>query len=97
MAENADIVRIATDVVSANTAPKGVSSVTATSSSSSTGEDILRIVVVLAPEAAGKLQGDAPLNILVQLQDRLQQVGETRFPIVDYATPDELTAASGDR
>lgn len=97
MAENAVIVSIATDVVSANTAPKSVRSVTATNSSSSTGEDVLRIVVELAPEAAGKLQGDAPLNILVQLQDRLQQMGETRFPIIDYATTDELTATSGDR
>jgi hypothetical protein len=35
------------------------------------------------------------LDTLVQIQDRLREAGEERFPIVEYATEEEL-AESGD-
>jgi hypothetical protein len=53
----------------------------------------LRISIELSPEAARMLNGSVPLDILMQLQDRLSKSGETRFPIIDYATTDELAAA----
>lgn len=96
MIEHADIARIATEVVNANTAPQSVRSVMARSSTGWTGEDVLRISIELAPAAADKLRGDTPFNILVQLQDRLQEAGETRFAIINYATTDELAAAGDD-
>lgn len=92
MSEILDIERIAREVVTANTAPDSVQSVTASSSSGWTGEDTLRISIVVAPKAAAELQGEAPLKILVQLQDRLQQAGDDRFPIIDYATTDEINS-----
>jgi hypothetical protein len=91
-----DIVKITTEIVNANTAPQSVVSVTAKSSSGSLGEDVLRISVQLVPKAADMLRNDVPLNILFQLQDRLFKAGEERFPVLDYATPDEIATPSGD-
>ncbi len=96
MSEAPDIVRITTEVVNANTSPQSVQSVTATSSADSTGEQALRISIVLSSKAANILQGEIPLNILVQLRDRLEAAGENRFPIIDYATTEELAASRGD-
>jgi hypothetical protein len=55
------------------------------------GEDAIRITVVLAPDAIKRLaKKDAPLNALVRLRERLSQMGESRIPIVEYATEAEL-------
>jgi hypothetical protein len=96
MSELADVVDITTEVVDANTAPSAVRSVHAKPSLGSTGDEILRISVELSPEAAEMLRGTVPLDILVQLHDRLWEKGETRFPLIDYATTDELAAAGDD-
>jgi hypothetical protein len=36
------------------------------------------------------MDGEAVLNTLVQIVDRLQQAGDERFPIIEYATEEEL-------
>jgi hypothetical protein len=95
MSELADVERITTEVVDAHTAPSAVRAVRVKPSVDSTGDDILRISIELSPEAAEMLRGTVPLDILVQLHDRLWEAGETRFPLIDYATTDEL-AATGD-
>jgi hypothetical protein len=61
----------------------------------SEGHEALRITIVIKPGAASKIGGDAALDTLVQIQDRLRREGEERFPIVEYATPKELSE-SGD-
>jgi hypothetical protein len=48
---------------------------------------------VLAPDVAKKLKGDAVLDTLVEIQDRLRAAGEDRFPILEYGTEDELFAS----
>jgi len=54
----------------------------------------LRITIVIPQGAAARLKGDAVLDTLVDIQNRLRNAGEERFPIVEYATEEEL--ASGD-
>jgi hypothetical protein len=56
----------------------------------SEGQDAIRITIVIEPGAAAKPDGDAVLDTLVEIQDRLRDAGEERFPIVEYATEAEL-------
>jgi hypothetical protein len=56
----------------------------------SQGDEALRITVVIKPEAVEKLKGDPVLDFLLGIHHRLQEAGEERFPIVEYATPEEL-------
>jgi hypothetical protein len=96
MSELADVEQITAEVVDAHTAPSAVRSVRAKRSVDSIGDEILRISIELSSEAAQMLRGTVPLDILVQLHDRLWEKGETRFPLIDYATTDELAAESDD-
>jgi hypothetical protein len=56
----------------------------------SQGDAALRITIVLRPNVAMRLTGDAVLDTLVQIQRRLSQEGEERFPLIEYATREEL-------
>lgn len=56
----------------------------------SEGREALRVTIVIQPGAMSRLKGDAVLDTLVEIQDRLREVGEERFAIVEYATKDEL-------
>jgi hypothetical protein len=84
------ISQIVTHVVEANTAPKGVQRVIAEPASTSEGEEALRITVVLTPEAVTQLASGHPLDVLVQISDQLRGAGDQRFPILKYATEEEL-------
>lgn len=59
--------------------------------SDSRGEDALRVTIVIKPGAADRITGDAALDTLVGIQDALQDAGEERFAIIEYATEQELT------
>jgi hypothetical protein len=59
------------------------------------GHDALRITIVITPEAIPTIDGDALLDNLLNIHDRLKQAGEERTPMVGYATEEEL-ADSGD-
>ena len=61
----------------------------------SEGKDAVRITIIIAPSAVRRLHGEAVLQTLVEIRNRLDAEGESRFPIVEYATQEEL-AASGD-
>ena len=89
------IVKIAKDVATANLKSSSVSNVVSEPATDSTGRDAVRITIILKPGAAAKIDGDAALDTLVQIQDRLRKAGEERFPIVEYATKEELEE-SGD-
>jgi hypothetical protein len=54
------------------------------------GRDALKIMVVVAPNAAQRLANGAVLDALVQLRQRLREMGEDRTPIVEYATEADL-------
>lgn len=96
MAENAEIERIAQDVVNANTVTNAVVSVHSRPSVDWTGDPIIRISIVVRPEAEAALTGETPLNILTRISDQLMGVGEERFPIIDYATTADMEAADDD-
>jgi hypothetical protein len=56
----------------------------------SQGEEALKIVVVIAPNAIKKFAGGASLNALVRLREWLNEIGDSRIPLVEYATETEL-------
>lgn len=56
----------------------------------SRGQGALKITVVLAPGAAKKLANGAVLDALVKLRERLSDMREDRFPIIEYVTQAEL-------
>src|ERR1700682_4582304 len=89
------IIEIANNVATANLTSSSVSNIVSDSAIDSEGREALRITIVIKPGAATRIRGDAALDILVQIQDQLREAGEERFPIVEYATQEELEE-SGD-
>ncbi|MBI3705385.1 MAG: hypothetical protein HY244_16430 [Rhizobiales bacterium] len=85
--------QIVSDVATHNLGAKAVKWTDSQSTTDSEGQAALRITIVLAPDVAKKLKGDAVLNTLVEVQDRLREAGEERFPILEYGTEDELFAS----
>jgi hypothetical protein len=90
MLDQKKIDQIASEVATANLTPQVVRSVRSSSTADSEGRDALRIMIVIEPDAVARVSGDAVVDTLVQLQDRLRQEGEDRLPIVEYATEEEL-------
>lgn len=90
MLDTDQISQIVTRIVEANTAPRSVRRVMAEPASTSEGEDALRITIVLTPEAVAQLASGHPLDVLVQTSDQLRSAGDQRFPILKYATEEEL-------
>lgn len=78
------------EVATANLPPQTVLSVFSEATTDSEGEEAIRITIVIAPEGAASITGNAALDTLVQIQRRFSQEGEERFPIIEYATEDEL-------
>ena len=90
MLDYAQISKIAGAAARSHLETKSVATVSAESAVDSEGHDALLIIIVLKPGAATELSGDAVLDTLVDIQERLQRAGEHRFPIIDYAAEDEL-------
>jgi hypothetical protein len=84
------IVEIASDIAKANLTSSSFSSIISEPTVDSEGRDALKITIVIYPGATAKIKGDAALDTLVQIQHRLREAGEERFPIVEYATKEEL-------
>jgi RecB family exonuclease len=92
MLDEKQIKKIAREVAAANLASSNISSVTSSSAIDSEGHDALRITIVIKPGAELKIKGDATLDTLVGIKDRLRREGEERLAIVEYATKEELEA-----
>ena len=90
MLENNKVSEIAREVATANLTPKSVQNILTEPATDSEGHEALRITIVIKPGMALKLKGDAVLDTLVDIQRKLLEAGEERFPIVGYATEDEL-------
>jgi hypothetical protein len=90
MLEIPKIAEIVEKVARSNLKPDVVEEVLAKPGVDSEGHDALMITIVIKPDTAAKLDGDALLDTLVQIQDRLYEAGEERFGIVEYATKAEL-------
>ncbi len=56
----------------------------------SEGKDAMRITIVITPEAVTRIKGDALLDNLLEIHNRLSEAGEDRTPMVGYATEEEL-------
>jgi hypothetical protein len=56
----------------------------------SDGEAAVRITLVLTPESADAITGEEGLKLLVAIRQALSREGEDRFPIVEYATADDV-------
>jgi hypothetical protein len=93
MLDEQKILTIARQVATANLTSASVINVISEPTIDSEGHEALRITIVIPPGAAASLGGDAALDTLTQIQDRLQTAGEDRFPIVEYATEDELQSS----
>ncbi|HLH87868.1 MAG TPA: hypothetical protein VKX28_05365 [Xanthobacteraceae bacterium] len=93
MLDQDKIVSIATKVATANLSHAHVTSVSSEPTIDSAGHEALRIMIVLAPESPTAISGDKVLDTLVQIQRNLHTAGESRFPIVEFATEAELADA----
>jgi hypothetical protein len=86
------IQKIAQEVAGAKLASANISSVSSSTAIDSEGNEALRITIVIKPGSESKIKGDATLDTLVGIQNRLRREGEERFAIVEYATKEELEA-----
>jgi hypothetical protein len=85
-----EVSQVATDIAKANLGPQNVLWVDSEPSTDLDGNDAWRVTIVLPAGVADKLNGDAVLDTLVQIQHRLQEAGDDRFAFVHYATEAEL-------
>jgi hypothetical protein len=60
----------------------------------SLGREALKIIVVIAPNSVQRIK-DTVLDALVSLHQRLDEMGDSRAPIVEYATEAELAENAG--
>jgi hypothetical protein len=97
MLKERDINRIVQQVASATlssteTLP-AVAHVQSESTIDSQGDPALKITIVLTAGSTESIQGKDILKTLDQLQQRLQEAGEERFPIVEFETMGEAPDA----
>ena len=92
MLDEKRIRKIAQEVASSNLASTNISSVSSSAAIDSEGHEALRITIVIEAGSESRINGDAALDTLVGIQDRLRSEGEERFAIVEYATNEELSA-----
>jgi hypothetical protein len=90
MLNNQKILEITKDVAHTRVNDGNLERVVIEPATDSEGHEALRITLVVNPEAARKLTGDEALDLLVGIQQKLRAEGEERFPIVEYATEQEL-------
>jgi hypothetical protein len=95
MLDDKRIAQIAAEVATTNLSQQNFTSIVSSSSTDSTGQGALRITIIIPPGAEKRIEGNATLSTLVEMQDRLRREGEDRFPIIEYSTEREL-AESGD-
>jgi hypothetical protein len=82
--------RLIQQAAAAELGDKNVVRVDYESTTDSQGRAAIEITVVIAPGALNKIKGEASLNALVRLQERLREMREERTPIIQFATQDEL-------
>lgn len=90
MLDERKVVEIARRIATANLTSQAVANVLSEPFTDSEGEQSLRITIVLNPEFPDRIKGEDALNTLVGIQTGLRKAGEERFPLVEYATEEEL-------
>jgi hypothetical protein len=53
----------------------------------------LHVTIVLKRGSADRISGDGAIDTLVGIEKALREVGDERFPIIDYVTEEELESA----
>jgi hypothetical protein len=89
MATEKAIRQIAKRAATSNLGSANFSSIINSTTTNSTGREALRIMIVIPPGAETKIRGDAALDTIVEIQDRLRKAGEERFALVEFATKKE--------
>ena len=95
MIDDRDIEDIATAVAKANLGGEKVVSVTSEPAIDSEGEGAIKILIELKPGSVDSISGDDVTKTFAQIWDRMQRAGDDRFPMVQYATTDELEYLRG--
>jgi len=90
MLDEKKIAEIAAEVATANLGEQNFTSVLSSSTTDSTGHEALRITIIIPDGAETRIQGNAALSTLVQMQERLREAGEDRFASIEYSTEREL-------
>lgn len=90
MLANQDVSRIADEVAKAKLPAGEIERVFVEPTWDSEGNDALKVTIVVPPGSVEHFGGDALLDTLVELQNRLFKAGEQRFAIVEYATQEEI-------
>ena len=94
MLDGRRIAEIAREVARAHLASTNVTSVSSSPTIDSEGHDAVRITIVIDPGFESRIVGDAVLDTLVGIKDRLRREGEERLAIVEYATEEELESGN---
>jgi hypothetical protein len=84
------IKQFSAEIAKANFGPENVVRVETEPTVDSYGKEALDLLIVIAPGVADAFTGDDVLDTLVQISERLQRAGDERFPIISYATEEEL-------
>jgi hypothetical protein len=82
--------QFSTEIAKANLGRENVVRVESEPTTDSQGEEALNLLIVIAPGIAETFNGEEVVNTLVQISARLRQAGDERFPIIEYATEEEL-------
>lgn len=92
MLTNEQLRLIALEVARTALAPHRVENALVDDTVDAFGNDALGVMLVIPSEAVSRLDGDTLIQFLIQLRERFEREGEQRRPIVEYATPEDLTA-----
>lgn len=57
--------------------------------------EVLKITVVVTPDAPRKLDGKSLFDARIKLQEQLSQLREGRIPMIEYTTEEELAEDAG--
>src|SRR5665213_3537109 len=90
MLQPADIERDALEIARKNFGAKNVDRAVVQPWVDSDGDDTWRVLIVVDPKVVNTITGDAVLDNLIELHNRLAEKGEERMPFLQYATEAEL-------
>jgi hypothetical protein len=90
MLDERNVSEIARTIAADNFTSAAVARVVSEPFIDSEGERVVRITIVLNPGFPDRIKGDDALNTLVGIHARLRDEGEERYPLIEYATEEEL-------
>ncbi len=84
------IKQFSTEIAKANFGRENVLRVESEPTTDSEGKEALDLLIVVAPALAETISGEAVVDTLVQISDRLMEAGDERLPLIGYATEEDL-------